>query len=471
MTLKLTLLTACLLASAPLFASSGIEEVSQAPHGNKRLAAGLAQGDEGAHKKSKTRAALQEAPEHASLPIWTSGLSFENTPEGRAQHHTFVNSVMPQVMTAMLVMYKRQEPNAVFSFLDVLEAHQDFSSMGVLLKETRLWTFLRGIKDAQPSNLPLAAFSVGEHVGDGDKMFANMLHYIKGDFRTSPVFLPFYEAPKEERFTSPQMRMHKAQLLKDQFAHARSDIKRAQLWDEILETFDDLSYQELCAAGRDYSLLALKYTDSATQFKLHHKGAQLFERAWDAQSTTMSLRGAALAYLRACESATKETDKVLCASKSVAFWDRYLAQETAPEAFELECAALAYKNLFHQSSDTEKDINILLKSAELYDRFFKESKAPLHPYKCNQVAGVYAMAAACKFDAAYATKADELWDIFFAHNKTPPADLQNSIADFYVVMAAAVSDPRTKERYLQKSARLKNVSELNPTEATPAQGH
>ncbi|MBA4119062.1 MAG: hypothetical protein C0514_09260 [Candidatus Puniceispirillum sp.] len=364
---------------------------------------------------------------------------------------------MPEIMETMLILYKGQHPNTVFTFRSLLNKHSALHSMGTTLNETALWTFLRGLKKALPSSLPLASFSLTDDAGDGDKVFANMLHYIKDNFQTSPDALTAYEAPKNERFLSPQMRLHDVRLLKEQLKTTQGHREIAALWDNIIQTCDILTREEALDAAKAYAAVARNSMDMEERAIFFEKSAQTYARVLKIEASPQTLEAAATSFRDAGFSAMTSSDKAFFFAESARLWDLLIAQEQNPMRLYLTEAVCAHELILMNTPDTNKKAihynamaNHLKKCLALTEKpdIMDIRKAALAHYNgapsCANVGDQY---------AAYASSAD-FWDRYLANIKRPDAGDLHRACQAYDKLAQHAPTPEEKAHASLKSANL-----------------
>gem|GEM_PF-2788153 len=392
---------------------------------------------------------------------WTSALAFESDFEGQMKRFEFVAKIMPHVMGAMLVMYKNQHANDALAFKNLLDTHENFTSNGCSLKDTPLWTFLRSLKKAQPSSISLKGFPVSNDAGDGDKLFANMLHYIKGNFETSPALLAHYIAPRFPLLTSPQARMHKAALLKRDIANALNLTARTKLWDEVIETFDALTRAERMAAGQTYGNAAQQMNAifPLERSALFVKSAQQFERALENQNLPDPhvIRDIAVGYREAALITQDDDNKARYTTKSAQYWKKYLKRTPEPTAIELNEAARIHELAGHLEKNLTKKTRHYIASAKVWDRYHTHVPNPT-TQDLRTMAHLYANVSFCPITTedknTYFLKCAQVWQTYLAQVHQPTPDDLKAAALGYMRATYAVPTERDRRLWAVRSTRL-----------------
>ena len=280
-----------------------------------------------AHVNSATRETLvpQFLLRKAPTRVWLSGLEFDASSQGQKDRYTFVGEIMPDVMEMLLLRYKKHRPRAASEFRSLLTQHGSFKSQGKTLKQTPLWKLLRTIKGKDPKGVNPEDFYKEGPLGDGDRVFLNLLHYVHNDFKVSPARLPGYVAQEDPLRTSPQARKH-VTFLKDQLSTARGDLAKAKIWDEILEISDILDPKELTLVANIYSKAA-QAEEEVTSVSYHLKSTTLWDRFFETNTSPAAddLKAAAHCYRRAamCQALSKK-DREAAWSKSAKYWVDYV---------------------------------------------------------------------------------------------------------------------------------------------------
>ncbi|MCA0370975.1 MAG: hypothetical protein LCH26_07725, partial [Proteobacteria bacterium] len=254
------------------------------------------------------------------------------------------------------------------------------------------------------SSMPLDAFPMTDDAGDGDKVFANMLHYIKDNFQTSPDALTAYEAPKNDRFSSPQMRMHTASLLRKQLPGTVNVIEQANRWDEIYKTFDHIFFYESHVAAAIYGLAGDAETDPQKKAHFYAKSAQLYDSHHSAlpELKAQGVYTVASAYHKAGFFALQQSEKEKYFSKAAQWYSRHLDKLAQPPADALRVTALAHSNLALVTLDPSRRIHAFLACASYWDAFFEKTQTP-KPDDMKTASSVYRTIADTTKDPAQRT--------------------------------------------------------------------
>ena len=451
---NLTLLLASLLTSTCLLASLGEED----PTNLKRAMDRLGVEDDATHKKQRAGSGeaeetsywgnlpadalravgdylddrdlsslsrVKKAFRHTLQPqlllrkvparIWLSGLAFDSSAESQKAWLTFVGEIMPDVMDTLLLLYKDQAPKAGAQLQRLLAQHGTMASQGKTLETTPLWQFLRGLKGTDPKDVNPEDFHKEGPLGDGDRMFLNLLHYINSDFKVSPARLPGFVVQKDPRRASPQARMHVASL-KGQVRGRVNDLASAKILDDILELFDDLRTLEAFYVSNTYRRAGKNSQDSTQQIAHFLKGAQLAQKHyWGSEMPDLScLKMAARCYFGAATAASTPESVSTLWEKSAHIHGHLLAITNNPENTQLRRAALSYERASRCIADPAAQKAYIQESLRWWNAY-GVSGGEATPQICGHMARAFVQAAflelgSSKSDAHFLLSA-QLWNI------------------------------------------------------------
>ncbi|MBA4119061.1 MAG: hypothetical protein C0514_09255 [Candidatus Puniceispirillum sp.] len=421
MTCTLRTLAICLLTTSTLCASPGVEEASQAPHGTKRpvslqeptstdsykkmkvISEPAAQPEEqpvdvfpltalsnellfqvfsflpkrdlisvtctGKHFKEPalTYALIQDCPTR----VWSSALTFTQDLASERQHHTFVTQVMPRVMHTILEMYRTQDKKIFQDFKKVLRTHDRFASHQALLGKTPLWQFLRTIKSARRDDLDPTKFSRPEKLGDGDRVFLNMLLYIKANFGKSPWDLDFYDAPALPRFLSPQARMEA--LAQIELEEAVPQIGGSM--EERIKTFHLPTSYELIRVAQAYEdAMHEENDDFDEKARFGEKRAEFYERALYAEENPRAalFEMAAKAHQDAAYYPTDPSQKAPHYIQAATIWEKYLGTKKSQKVDVLKALAWVLTQAALYAPSSQESAALHTKSIGYWNQLFEK---------------------------------------------------------------------------------------------------
>ncbi|MCA0370972.1 MAG: F-box protein [Proteobacteria bacterium] len=506
MAYTLRTLAACLLASVPLFASPGTEEASQAPHGIKRLASEEELTGIDTHKKMKVisqpAAQAEEQPvnvfpltalsnellfqvfsflpkrdlisvactgKHFKEPaltyaliqdcptrVWSSALTFTQDLDNERQHHTFVTQVMPRVMHTMLEMYRTEDREVLQDFKRVLRTHKTFASGEALLGKTPLWQFLKTIKSVRRDDLDPAKFSRPEVLGDGDRVFLNMLLYIKANFGKSPWDLDFYDAPAHPRFLSPQARMEAlAQIeLDESVPHI------GPAMEECIKTFHLPASYELLRVARAYEdAMDEENDDFDAKAGFGQKRAELYERALYAEENPhlYLFEMAAKAHQDAAYYPTDPSQVGPHYAQAATIWEKLLGTQKSPSANTFKALAWALTQAAIYAASQEQSTAMHTKSVGYWNQLIaKGTKLNLkETISAAKSYGALAetLGAGTPEKTLYTQTAAELWHYYVTTKKKPGPDALIEAANALYRGGLCAADPDQRALSIMRGAQ------------------
>ncbi|MBA4119060.1 MAG: hypothetical protein C0514_09250 [Candidatus Puniceispirillum sp.] len=505
------ILTSSLLATTPVFASTNdspmglCEATHSATSKSAKRTLSVALGQEDALAQKRTRGTEQPTPPHLSSPtllgtpaevlfhlfsfmgkedlaslactgkdfkdliltyqlnktsptrVWSSALTFCQDAECEKMRALFVRDVMPPVMEALLVAFKTQTPHAYAHLWSLLDDFAGLESHGQTLGYRPLWQFIYGLKGAAPKDVKPENFFKEGPIGDGDRVFLNLLHYIKNNFEKEPKDLPAYDAPRNPRHPSPQALMHKASLLKAELPLAQTHTERAKILDEILETFDDFTPQELERAAQAYKEAA-RENDGALRRTLYIKSARMW-RALFAQVAVpaSSVREAALIYRNIAAFSITNQEKQRAYAESAGLWDAFLNHQDAPHAQDVREAALVHHSAAYYTTNDAQKAYHFAQSANLWDTLITDfSQLGLSELKDAAIA--YQCAAQYAQDpravGPRSIKSASFWRLFLEHAPNPTAFEFKEAASAQLNAVPYAADEVRRSLYYRKSAKF-----------------
>ncbi|MCA0371064.1 MAG: hypothetical protein LCH26_08180 [Proteobacteria bacterium] len=379
---------------------------------------------------------------------WHLALDFDEVTRRGASGLVFENVVMKRVMESLLVMFKSQNTNRVFDFVDTLERFEDFTHSRQTLGQTPLWRFMNGIRKTNPIFLDVSGLGAQANLGDGDALFLNMLAYIKSDFTADPKTLAHYRAPARERLQSPQERLFHADQLRHDLPSLTTDTARALKWDEILKDFDYIDNLEVNLAANAYLSAARAAVDLGQKSAFFAKNAQLIEKAHTDQpmANPTIIFHLAKVYHDAAHHAPNMKNKEDYYLKSTQWWEKYFKDLPAPAPEDLRQAALTYHAGAHALRGTHHHTSLLMKATGHWDAYMEVVPHP--------AVEVTRDAASAYLDASFLTSGDTqrayilrkslaLWESYLARQENPSAgDMRMAINTYFQTarVTAAKSD-------------------------------
>ena len=364
---------------------------------------------------------IQERPTR----VWHSALTFTQDLDGLRQHHTFVNKVMPRVMHTMLEMYRTEDREVLQDFKRVLRTHKTFASGEALLGKTPLWQFLKTIKSVRRDDLDPAKFSRPEVLGDGDRVFLNMLLYIKANFGKSPWELDFYDAPAHPRFLSPQARMEAlAQIeLDESVPHI------GPAMEECIKTFHLPASYELLRVARAYEeAMDEENDDFDAKAGFGQKRAELYERALYAEENPhlYLFEMAAKAHQDAAYYPTDPSQVGPHYAQAATIWEKLLGTQKSPSANTFKALAWALTQAAIYAASQEQSTAMHTKSVGYWNQLIaKGTKLNLkETISAAKSYGALAetLGAGTPEKTLYTQTAAELWHYYVTTKKKPAPD-------------------------------------------------
>ncbi|MBA4118583.1 MAG: hypothetical protein C0514_06795, partial [Candidatus Puniceispirillum sp.] len=329
---------------------------------------------------------------------------------------------------AALRMFRYPSIKTKGDFETLLDTHGGFTSQGKTLGDTPLWTFLKTLTHADVGELDVKAFPVHAATGDGDKVFLNMLAYIKAGFQGNPANLATEEGLKKTIAKSPQSRMYQASLLKADIHINKPLAQHVALWDKILDTFDNLTLMELELAAQHYSMWGLSMEDPETKAAYLLKSVHLAQQSLDMtdKPTREQLCLASAAYCKAI-SVTADETKAGMISRAVNLVDALFKNHTDIPAHDYVNAASIYRAAFLASQTPEEQFFYAEKLRHRWDRYFLPANGFVSSKRVHREAAVdYSCAFIFAEDdlnrTRYAQKSADQWGAYLAPTAPTPDD-------------------------------------------------
>lgn len=390
--------------------------------------------------------------------VWSSALTFcQNTAECEKMRALFVRDVMPPVMETLLVALKTQTPYAFDRLSSRLDAFTGLESHGQTLGYRPLWQFLYSLQGTKPEDIDPVGFFTEGPMGDGDRVFLNLLHYVKNNFEVDPKDLPAYDAPRNPKILSPQALMHKASLLKAKLPLVQTHTERAKILDEILETFDDLSPEEIRSAAKIYRKAAWENTQHATKRSFYEKSACMWHSLFAQEVVTpQDAREAAVMHLSIASLSVTHQEKhqaYAIGARILAMCLPHLTQDPHYTVYISEAAMAHHSAAFFALTDDKKAYHYI-SSANLWDNLTGHF-AHMGMHEIKEAAMAY------QYAAQYMKKADDigsrilqsadLWTIY-VENAASPTFLEFKDAATMNLSAVRYANNETQPKYYKKSA-------------------
>ncbi|MBA4119058.1 MAG: hypothetical protein C0514_09240 [Candidatus Puniceispirillum sp.] len=404
---------------------------------------------------------------------WRLALDFDEGTRRGASGLVFEHVVMPRVMEDLLVVFKSQNTNRVFDFIDTLEHFEDFTHQGQTLGQSTLWRFMSGIRKTNPHFLDVSELNAQANLGDGDALFLNMLAYIKSDFTADPKTLAHYRAPARERLHSPQERLYHADQLRHDLSALTTDTARALKWDEILKAFDYIDHSEINLAANTYLSAAKAAVEPGQKSAFFAKNAQLIENAHTDQCTATRtiMYHLAKIYHDAAHHAPGMNDKGRYYLKSTQWWEKYFKDVAAPAPEALRQAALTYHASANALRGTHHHTPLMVKARGHWDAYLEVVPHP--------AVEVTRDAASTYLDASFLTSSDTqrayilrkslaLWESYLARHENPSTDDMRKATNTYLQTALVTVAKSERLALLEKGLAL--TQRYLPHVSTPTWG-